>query len=474
MKTIKTTESKYIMTAEVYEQIRNTIGVRKPENGGILGSSDGVHIDHYYFDATADRSSVTYTMDHHALNKVIHDWNDHDIMLVGIIHSHPDGCTAPSYGDMQTAKRIIETVDVKGRFFTPIVQVSPKLNGDITIYPYTFEQIVKLKKQPFEVEAPKETEESRMLRERDKLAANRHARIEGVLPEAVISKKKIVCIGCGGSRSFVESLARCGVRDFVLFDGDVYEDTNVATQGAYISELGRPKCEVIRERILDIEPLAKVTCVQRYLDDSITDEEFAALAELDSCDPHDVLICGCTDNFFAQDRCAQLSLKFGAPYLAAQIFAGGVGHEVIFSYPGVTASCPRCMLATRYKKILADITGAEGSSAGASIAVTEHLNSVKLYTALDLLCYEDEGTAYFHALDRHADRNYLMTRCAEGMKAPAFESLDELAQRETDLSFPYVTTAVGQTPEQGCPLCGGTGLLTELRGKIEDTRIIRR
>ena len=159
MKKTNRNEIPYIMTAEVYEQIRNTIGVRRPENGGILGASDGVHIDHYYFDATADRSSVTYTMDHHALNKVIHEWNDNDILLVGIIHSHPDGCTAPSHGDMLTASRIIETMDVKGRFFTPIVQVSPKLNGDIDIYPYTFEQTVELKKQAFEVESPRAKEE---------------------------------------------------------------------------------------------------------------------------------------------------------------------------------------------------------------------------------------------------------------------------------------------------------------------------
>ena len=457
MKKTNRNEIPYIMTAEVYEQIRNTIGVSRPENGGILGSSDGVHIDHYYFDATADRSSVTYTMDHHALNKVIHEWNDNDIMLVGIIHSHPDGCTAPSYGDMLTASHIIETIDVKGRFFTPIVQVSPKLNGDITIYPYTFEQTVELKKQAFEIEPPKETEEERILRERDELAVNRHARIEGVLPQEVVSKKKIVCIGCGGSRSFLESLARCGVRGFVLIDGDVYEDTNIATQGAYISELGKAKVEVIKKRILDVEPLADVVCVQRYLDDSITDEEFAALAGLDKCDPKDLLICGCTDNFFAQDRCARLSLKYGVPYLAAQIFAGGTGHEVIFWYPGVTGSCPGCMLRSRYKKVLAGGDTVVGSSEGAAIAVTEHLNSVKLYTALELLCYEDKATAYFHALDRHADRNYLMSRCSGRLKAPAFEPVDELAQRETDLSFPYVTIAVGQTPEADCPLCRSVG-----------------
>jgi len=469
----KTNESKYIMTAEVYEQIRMTIGVRKPENGGILGSSDGVHIDHYYFDATADRSSVTYTMDHKALNEVIHKWNDNDILLVGIIHSHPAGCTQPSYGDMLTAKHIIETIDVKGRFFTPIVQVSPKLNGDIKIYPYTFEQVVQMHEQAFEIEKPKKAQPTMQQRALDAKAPNRHKRIEGVLPQSVMSKKKIVCVGCGGSRSFLEALARCGVRSFVLIDGDTVEDTNIATQGAYISELGKPKTEVIKSRILDIEPLADVTCVQRYLDNSISDDEFYALAGLDGIDCKDVLLCGCTDNFFAQDRCAQLSLKFGLPYLAAQIFASGTGHEVIFSYPQITASCPRCMLASRYKKELSKQGTGTGSSAGAAIAITEHLNAVKLYTALELLCYDEKDTAYYHKLDRHADRNYLMTRCSTELKAPAFEPLDNLSQQEPDLSFPYTTVAIGQTPEDNCPLCGGKGDLTKLKGSIADTRVIR-
>ena len=69
---------KWIMTDAVYDEIRRTIGCHYPEQGGILGSSDGVHIDHYYFDRTAQRTSATYTMDAAALNEVIHDWNDHD------------------------------------------------------------------------------------------------------------------------------------------------------------------------------------------------------------------------------------------------------------------------------------------------------------------------------------------------------------------------------------------------------------
>ena len=36
----------------------------------------------YYFDATSERSAGVYMMDIPACNKVIHEWNDHDIELV--------------------------------------------------------------------------------------------------------------------------------------------------------------------------------------------------------------------------------------------------------------------------------------------------------------------------------------------------------------------------------------------------------
>lgn len=103
------------------------------------------------------------------------------------------------------------------------------------------------------------------------------------------------------------------------FDGDVVEDTNIATQGTFISELGKLKVEVIKARILDINPLAHVVCIPKYLDNAITDEDFFKMAMLKNGDFRDTLLCGCTDNFYAQDRCAQLSVKYGIPYLAAQI-----------------------------------------------------------------------------------------------------------------------------------------------------------
>jgi hypothetical protein len=130
------------------------------------------------------------------------------------------------------------------------------------------------------------------------------------------------------------------------------------------------------------------------------------------------------------------------------------------------------MLESRYRKELENRSEGTGSSEGGVVWITEYLNAVKLETTLKLLCYDEEKTVYYHKLDELKDRNYLMTRYREELKAPAFEPIEWLKDKEKDLSFPYVTVAIEQTKECGCPLCGGNGNLKNLYGKIADTRII--
>ena len=116
-------------------------------------------------------------------------------------------------------------------------------------------------------------------------------------------------------------MARCGVGEFVLIDPDVVTESNLATQQAYRRDIGRPKVECLRERILDINPQAIVRALPKLLDD-VSDTEFEDLATeprrcfqrteklwgyLDveaqvSITPAVTLLCGLTDQF--ERRCA--------------------------------------------------------------------------------------------------------------------------------------------------------------------------
>lgn len=80
---------------------------------------------------------------------------------------------------------------------------------------------------------------------------------------------KVLVCGLGAVGGFaLEILARCGVEDFVLADGDTFELSNLNRQiCALESTLGRPKAEVERERVLDINPAARVEVFPNFIDD---------------------------------------------------------------------------------------------------------------------------------------------------------------------------------------------------------------
>ena len=77
--------------------------------------------------------------------------------------------------------------------------------------------------------------------------------------EKIASARAAVC-GVGAVGSFAaEALARTGVGEFELWDFDTVEESNINRQlCALSSTLGRPKAEVVRDRILDINPSARV------------------------------------------------------------------------------------------------------------------------------------------------------------------------------------------------------------------------
>ena len=76
----------------------------------------------------------------------------------------------------------------------------------------------------------------------------------------LLKKTRIAVFGVGGVGGFaVEALARTGVGRFILVDNDVVTITNLNRQIiATHSSIGRKKVEVMRERILDINPLAEI------------------------------------------------------------------------------------------------------------------------------------------------------------------------------------------------------------------------
>ena len=89
-------------------------------------------------------------------------------------------------------------------------------------------------------------------------------RTEAIFGEAAMKRfaaARVAVFGIGGVGGFaVEALARSGIGALDLFDDDTVAPSNLNRQLiALHSTLGRKKTEVMRERILDINPEAAVT-----------------------------------------------------------------------------------------------------------------------------------------------------------------------------------------------------------------------
>ena len=100
-------------------------------------------------------------------------------------------------------------------------------------------------------------------------------RTELLLGEEKLKKLKaanVLVVGLGGVGAYAaEQLCRAGVGKMTIVDGDVVETTNRNRQlPALISNLGKPKAEVLASRFRDINPEIELTVVYEYIQDEKT------------------------------------------------------------------------------------------------------------------------------------------------------------------------------------------------------------
>ncbi|OEF96320.1 tRNA threonylcarbamoyladenosine dehydratase [Desulfuribacillus alkaliarsenatis] len=92
-----------------------------------------------------------------------------------------------------------------------------------------------------------------------------------------LQNSTVAVIGIGGVGSYtVEALARSGVGHLILVDDDDICLTNINRQlHALQSTVGKQKVEVMKERVLQINPKAKVTSLQMFLNNETGEQVFS-------------------------------------------------------------------------------------------------------------------------------------------------------------------------------------------------------
>ncbi len=93
-----------------------------------------------------------------------------------------------------------------------------------------------------------------------------------------INKANIILLGCGGVGGYVaEMLVRSGVENLTIVDFDKVDVSNINRQIiALSSNVGRCKVDVLKERLLEINPSANIIAInERYTENStILDDNF--------------------------------------------------------------------------------------------------------------------------------------------------------------------------------------------------------
>lgn len=92
----------------------------------------------------------------------------------------------------------------------------------------------------------------------------------------------VLVIGLGGVGAYAaESICRAGVGKMTIVDGDVVDDSNRNRQlPALISNVGKPKTEILRQRFIDINPDLDIKILTQF----ITEDHTLELLESDKFD----------------------------------------------------------------------------------------------------------------------------------------------------------------------------------------------
>lgn len=94
---------------------------------------------------------------------------------------------------------------------------------------------------------------------------NRVERLLGADAMSTIANARVIVFGVGGVGSWTaEALVRTGIGRLTIVDADRVAESNINRQlMATTSTVGRPKVDVLRERLLDINPECRIDAVDR-------------------------------------------------------------------------------------------------------------------------------------------------------------------------------------------------------------------
>lgn len=461
-----------------YIDIQRTVGSKKTETGGILlGNRENYIVQKFVFDNLGSTFPTGYDPDVDFINGVLkEEWENNQLSLLGFIHSHPRGCSRLSgdygnnTGDIGYMKAIFKAIPELDRFLVPIVYSSndgkdfeliPYVAFEDDIENYSAEGIEIIPDKKYSKES-KKTITNNKQKEKKKDMMDK-SRLVGSVDISLMEQMHIVGIGVGGACGIYENMVRSGLGKLTVMDYDTVDYSNITTQGYNLSEVGKAKVDVLKERLQEINPNVEVQAIKgdflKYSD-----------AEIKRICSKSNLLMMMTDNFYAQARGNEVSLKYHIPSIFAMMYEKARASEIIFTIPSVTPACYRCAVSSRYDAYYKEGYENTIQSTGSTIFHTYYLNSVIGLVALAILHNKTEGFEFSNWFGEQWDRNLIQIRhhpqySQDGIFSKTFKNIPNI------YNFDSVWQAIepDRPPKYDyCPDCYGQGLQHNIETFSED------
>ena len=153
------------------------------------------------------------------------------------------------------------------------------------------------------------------------------SRNTGILESDVMLKTGAILVGCGSVGSLVAlELAKAGVGRFLLIDNDILGYHNLCRHQCGMLDVGRYKTEAVRDRILQINPTAKVVvqnCIIQEVPLRVFDE---------FCDK-DTVVIGGADNRQGDLYANQIAKEVGMPLMSIGCWERAFAGEIFYCLP---------------------------------------------------------------------------------------------------------------------------------------------
>lgn len=271
-------------------------------------------------------------------------------------------------------------------------------------------------------------------------------RIRPSVDVEALQRSRVAVIG--GAFGLTRDLVHTGVEHITYCDFDRIEPSNAARQDFDLTDVGRFKAEALAASLKRINPNVRVDCLLRDFCELSTAEVDEHLGSAD-------LLVFATDSFPAQARGNVEALRLKKPAIWIGLYRGARAGEIIYTAPGVTRACFRCIASSRYaifeNSVHAPTSPVNIPSTGGTIFDLHLVDAIAGQIALGLLT-RGAPNRFGRLIDQLGQRNLLQVKIDPDYTLGEPDLFHKHLGNDP-ANFSFTTLAMTMEPEVDCKDC---------------------